>query len=347
MKIKIFKNLKLGLAGMVLAGSLNGCNSEDNHLEELKKYEPITKENDTLGLFNELSPELSKDLENIYLINKEDFPNCWITGHAHDYDNSICLFKEHFKSNYIDKKLLFHEAAHIKHNILDKNKSGFSNKWKKIANFKYGKHNFKEIWFSQDTQKKIFWYVLWKDGTDGSKDGLLKPYSAKETIEDVAVFVESLGYNKNPEEIKELYQNYTIDSLALTEEISKYESERESYLFRKNSLLSKTLLSEGDSLQLRLYSTQIDVCSSIVKFSSSRLEYESSLNKLNLANYLNYYPLYFADTTDLRYKQKLDLLKEYNFLSNEEHKTLSERLGSLNYLREKYLGKYCNQKKTN
>ncbi len=44
------------------------------------------------------------------------------------------------------------------------------------------------------------------------------------------------------------------------------------------------------------------------------------------------FPLYFADTTDHRYKQKLDLLKEYYFLTKEEHEKLINNLGSLNYL---------------
>ncbi len=56
-------------------------------------------------------------------------------------------------------------------------------------------------------------------------------------------------------------------------------------------------------------------------------EYAGQLEK-----YAGHFPLYFADTTDHRYKQKLDLLKEYNFLTKEEHEKLSKDLGSLNYL---------------
>jgi len=48
-----------------------------------------------------------------------------------------------------------------------------------------------------------------------------------------------------------------------------------------------------------------------------------------------YFSLYFADTTDHRYKQKLDLLKEYNFFTKEEHEKLSKDLGSLRYLLKK------------
>ncbi|MEK6844906.1 MAG: hypothetical protein AABX44_01485 [Nanoarchaeota archaeon] len=51
---------------------------------------------------------------------------------------------------------------------------------------------------------------------------------------------------------------------------------------------------------------------------------------LNCQNMI--YQLFFCDTTDRRYQKKLDLLKEYNFLTKEEHKKLSENLGCLNYL---------------
>ena len=62
---------------------------------------------------------------------------------------------------------------------------------------------------------------------------------------------------------------------------------------------------------------------------------KKSFIKENL-NYIKFsYPLYFADTSDHRYQKKLDLLKEYAFLINEEHKKLSENLGSLNYLLKK------------
>ena len=44
------------------------------------------------------------------------------------------------------------------------------------------------------------------------------------------------------------------------------------------------------------------------------------------------FPFYFANPNDKRYQQKLDLLKEYEFITKEQHKILSERLGSLYYL---------------
>lgn len=59
---------------------------------------------------------------------------------------------------------------------------------------------------------------------------------------------------------------------------------------------------------------------------------DTKTDKKILEEYAESFPLYFADTTDHRYQKKLDLLKEYNFLTNEEHERLSRDLGSLNYL---------------
>ncbi len=64
-------------------------------------------------------------------------------------------------------------------------------------------------------------------------------------------------------------------------------------------------------------------------------EVNPDFNKKGLKKHAENFPLFFADTTDHRYKQKLDLLKEYNFLTKEEHEKLSENLGSLHYLLEK------------
>ncbi len=44
------------------------------------------------------------------------------------------------------------------------------------------------------------------------------------------------------------------------------------------------------------------------------------------------YPIYFCNYQDKRYLEKLNLLKEYNFITNAEHDSLSKNLGSLNYL---------------
>ncbi|MEK6844669.1 MAG: hypothetical protein AABX44_00245 [Nanoarchaeota archaeon] len=64
-------------------------------------------------------------------------------------------------------------------------------------------------------------------------------------------------------------------------------------------------------------------------------EGETKNEGILIKDYASSFPLHFADTTDHRYQKKLDLLKEYNFLTNEEHKKLTKDLGSLNYLLKK------------
>ena len=49
----------------------------------------------------------------------------------------------------------------------------------------------------------------------------------------------------------------------------------------------------------------------------------------------NLYPWYFCNSKDKRYLKKLNLLKEYNFITNAEYDTLSKNLGKLNYLLKK------------
>jgi len=263
------KTLSKILAGTALITGLSGCYPLQ-HAIKLKKYEPLSKEQKD-SLFKKLNSGLKEYLKNVYIINEKDLRR---NSKAHTHNNkkrTIC-FSEYFKN---DSECYFHEAAHVRHIALDKNKSDFSEKWKKIADFKYGRKNVKKVWYSWPF---ILWNIVWKDDkTDDPKNGMLSPCSSTSINEDAAEFVGCLSYNNNPGEIKKSYIN-----------------------------VSNPLLKE-DSL-------------SIVAHSSL-------------------YPLYFADTTDKRYQQKLDLLKDYNFLTEQEHKTLSERLGSLNYLREKYLKK--------
>ena len=243
MKNKIIKHIKLGLAGLVLASSLNGCGIA--HLMALKKYNPLTKEN---ILFSELNPGLKEYINKVYIIDKKDFFEKNLNGHAHTLNrkqkNNICLTKE-----YLRKEIIFHEAAHVRFNGLNESKSDFSKKWGEIADFKYGKENMKTYNLNSKVNPNKFKYVLWRDDkTTIPKNGLLTPYSAKSISEDVAVFIECISFA----------------------------NEKES--------ANKTIFPE-------------------------------------------LFPLFFADTTDHRYRKKLDLLKEYNFLTKEEHKTSCDNLG--------------------
>lgn len=170
----------------------------ENHISIIKeKYNPITKQNDTLGLFKKLNSGLSEYLEEIYLIDKEYFSKPFIGGHAHEDKKSICLRKDIFLD-----KLLYHEAGHIRQKVLDSLNSKFSKEWKKISNFKYGEENIKLNSILEGYLK-----ITWKDGTTRPKDGLIEPYSAKSLNEDVANFVGLLdkGGILIPEEISYLF----------------------------------------------------------------------------------------------------------------------------------------------
>ncbi len=237
------------------------------HNQALKNYTPITKEEiqaDT-NRFNMLNSGLKEYINKIYIIDKKDFFNQNVEAHQHD-DSTLCLPKD------FDDELITHESAHIRLTYLNKNKSELTKKWGEVANFEYHPEIALQLLNPEEIED-----LFWEDKTRGPKNGMLEPYSSRTIHEDVANFVESLGYKKNPEQIKR--------------EIEKAKQLEERYSTKLKNL--------------------------------SRLEME--LDCL-------IYPLYFADTTDSRYKQKLNLLKEYNFLTKEEHEKLSKNLGSLSYL---------------
>ncbi len=208
MKNKIIKNIKLGLAGIVLAGSLGGCILP--HLIALKKYNPLTKEQKNV-MFKDLNPGLKECINKVYIIDKRDFFEKNIKAHTHVFNkekNTICLTKG--QNDWV----LFHEGAHARLNVLNKSKSDFSKKWKEIADFKYGKRNIKNYY----TNSNILMSTAWKDDkTSIPKNGLLTPYSARSIHEDVANFVESLSYVNEKEWAKktsflELYPLFYADT---------------------------------------------------------------------------------------------------------------------------------------
>ncbi len=281
MKIKI-KTLCgiFGIGLMSLTASAQNTFLKESHfahLKALEKYTPITKQeiqSDT-NRFNMVNSGLKEYIDKIYIIDEKDFPEGSEPGHTHLHEKILCLRKDY------TNRTIFHELGHTRHLSLENINSDLTEKWKEIAKFKYGSHNF---YFSKDKFKEITISVgtpMWKEGTCGPKEGCLHPLAGGSIYEDLAFFVECLGYGEReaPENVKELY-------LFFKE--------------RKEIILK-------DTNRLRERSSDIDF-------------------------YQNYVPLYFADTTDCRYKQKLDLLKEYNFFTKEEHAKLSNNLGSLNYL---------------
>ena len=246
----LVKKLILPLATASL--TFNSCGEKQLPLE---KYAPITK-TDT-SIFNQLNPGLKECLDTIYIIKKEDWNNCrpGVIGFA--LDNKIYLREDYSKED------LLHEAVHVRHTVLNKIGSKFSEKWEHLAKFDYKNNDVKSIY----TPSKTLLSITWKDGTNGPKDGCLDPYSGKSMYEDVARFVESaVLYLKTPEEILEFAKDY---------------------------------------------------------------------NKEKIKNLSAIYPLHFCNSKDKRYKQKLDLLKEYDFITNAEYDNLSKNLGSLNYLLKK------------
>jgi len=246
---------KLVLPLTISALTFNSCDEKQLPLEE---YVPTTK-TDT-SIFNKLNSGLKKYLDTIYIIKKEDWENCRPTFKGFTLNNKIYLC-ENYK-----KETLYHEAAHIRNNFLDKSGSNFSEKWKKIARYNYKKRNVKYDYLSPEALRKI----TWKDGTAGPKEGCLDPYSGESIREDVATFVESaVPYIQTPEQIIEHFKK-----------IKEYK--------------------------------------------------EKEIEGLS-----NLYPWYFCNSKDKRYLKKLNLLKEYNFITNAEYDTLSKNLGKLNYLLKK------------
>ena len=237
---KIQKNIKIGLVGIVLTASLNGCYvSNPFHTFKVeKKYGSLTKEQIDQK-FKQLSPGLKDPIKKVYIVGKEHLRNS--SGHTYP-KGIICL------SEGCNDETLFHEAAHARHMKLKKAKSGFSEEWKEVANFKYGRKNTKRVYIG-----RCLIEVTWKDGALGPKNGCLRPYSGEHVYEDVAGFVECLG-NEPSESLEMKSDHFTI------------------------------------------------------------------------------YPLYFCDPKEERYQKKLDLLKEYKFLTEEEHENLSNKLGSLHHL---------------
>ncbi len=63
-------------------------------------------------------------------------------------------------------------------------------------------------------------------------------------------------------------------------------------------------------------------------------------NRFNEENkfFIKICPMYFCNPEDKRYQEKLNLLKKYNFLTEEEHNNLSAKLGILyNLIEKKYI----------
>ena len=256
---KIFKNstiirLSLAMFGLGYSTSTNEKIEKTSretplkfakHLEKLTNYDPLEKQ-EIDSAFSFLNYGLRENLKKVYFIKKEDLlcENACAEAHGVEGMNIICLTDS-------SKETIFHESAHIRQKSLDKLDLDFSKKWTKIANFEYGVDEDVNLLFSN---KGVLLAGTWKDdSTKCPKNGLLNSYSAKFMYEDIATFVESLGY------------------------------------------VDKKEWAKGTDFPER-------------------------------------YPLFFANTTDHRYQKKLDLLKEYEFLTKEEHEKLSKNLGSLNYL---------------
>ncbi len=181
MKNKILKNLKLGLAGIVLAGSFNGCAIYNiQHEIKLKKYPSLSTEQKD-SLFKDLNPGLKEGLKKVYVINDKEYK--FDASHTHK-NGTICFL------DIYDSEDVFHEIAHTKHFALNKIGSDFSKKWEQVADFKYGRKNIQQIHLKNGYLLR----VSWRDGTDEPKNGMLRPYSATDIYEDVATFVQALGY---------------------------------------------------------------------------------------------------------------------------------------------------------
>lgn len=244
---EISRNIRGGFIGFLFVSSLENCSLHTAIFD--KKYDCFEKGQIDQN-FSQLNSGLKEYVNKIYIVDEKHLR--YANGHAID-GGIICL-----EENYNDETL-FHESAHARHMALDNHDSDFSDEWKKIADFNYGKIKI----FYLSRFPPIVWDIKWKDQTTGPGNGMMEPYSGKSIYEDAANFVEALSYEKNFENLKK-------------ECIDKF----------------------GADIEKRDY------------------------------------PLFFCNPEDERYQKKLDLLKKYNFLTEEEHKSLSEKLGGLYYLLE-------------
>lgn len=200
--------------------------------------------------------------------------------------------------NY-NKSDLFHKATHIRHRTLDKQGSDFSARWKQISNLEYG--NVREIGTDD-----ILITMVWDDGSGGPKHGCIEPYGGTNILEDVAHYLEPLGYQRNPDDV--IKSGGIFVALQITE------------FSIRGAQLSK----------------KVDEITQILK-SPQKLENAKGRLKKLLKEELRMYaahstPFYFCDKTDKRYQQKIDLLREYDFISKKQHKWICKHLGCLRYL---------------
>ncbi len=162
------------------------------HWDALSKYTPLTPENKFNSDGTEKAPfdwvegGLEEYIKKIYILKKEDFFHeyDWMVAHAHSDIGIICLPEDY------DKKLVIHEAAHVRHGQLDKS-TNFSIDWWNAAQVDYGSL----IDVTNDD-------VAWKDNPEGPDHGHVRAYGNKSLYEDVATFVEVLGYKYTPLEVE-------------------------------------------------------------------------------------------------------------------------------------------------
>ncbi|PIN79982.1 hypothetical protein COV11_04905 [Candidatus Woesearchaeota archaeon CG10_big_fil_rev_8_21_14_0_10_30_7] len=186
----------------------------EKHLLALEKYAPLTRENKLSWTgneqrpFNLLNEGLEEFINKIYVINKSDFfhEEKWMYAHTHIADGVLCL-----PFGY-PNRIAFHEAAHARHGGLDQ-RIDFSEQWKRIARIRYGVL----LKFPSGDDTKI----VWIDGTKGAKYGCLEAYGSYTVYEDVATFVEVLGYTESPELVKIMF-DFSTDKDRLVNVYSFY-----------------------------------------------------------------------------------------------------------------------------
>ncbi len=270
-----------GLGAIVVSAWTQGCGVLDTiaHEGALAKHDPVTIEErlDEQGReiepFDKLSSGLEEYIERIYFIDEWEFHALLTKAHTHTGKGIICL-----RTDY-DNTDLYHEATHVRQQALDKNGFDFSKRWKEIStSAEIGKIKVKSFLGAAFS-------VEWENGEEGPKYGLMKPYGGTSVGEDVATFMEALGYKYAPAEVITV-----IKIMAKKPEtiIKQYGIEPLKAMRRYVADASHTM------------------------------------------------PLYFADKNDTRYRRKIELLVEHNFLTAEEGKKLIEQLGCLRPLLAQY-----------
>jgi len=270
----------------------------------LEKYTPLTEEfMEKDSLFSKLNDGLKEAIywknSKVFVLEKEDYKIISPPGSLAFVDGKD---QEMFLQKNFKFGTLAHESGHMRDSYLEKQDSDFQKQWIEISNFNYNPFGTDSIW---------------------PNEGVLNFHGSENIHEDIGEYTGCLGYLKNPSKVIETLGDDLETDIVIGEYFNKPVINQVWIKFNFKKYREKTNIAAQELLQNN----------SLTEIGEKRKINLEFLSR-NIGNNKEWYPLYFADPTDARYKQKIDLLKEYDFLNEKEHKTLIENVGSLHYLIE-------------